>query len=87
MKKLKSVYQRMYDDKGLFFLGYGVLYITEMKRVKNLLDVPELRIKSKYLAENWHNLCGQYGLLPKSDKIGKFKIIIVVRGQFNILVM
>jgi len=68
MKKLKSVYQRMYDDKGLFFLGYGVLYITEMKRVKNLLDVPELRIKSKYLAENWHNLCGQYGLLPKSDK-------------------
>jgi len=67
MKKLKSVYQRMYKDKKLFFLGYGVLYITEMRRVKNLTEIPELRIKSKELSETWFKLFKKYNLLPKKD--------------------
>ena len=67
MKKLKSVYQRMYKDKKLFFLGYGVLYITEMRRVKNLTEIPELRIKSQELAETWFKLFKKYNLLPRKD--------------------
>jgi len=68
MKKSKSVYQRMYNDKKLFFLGYGVLYITEMGRVKDLLRVPRLRIKSKHLAETWYKLFKKYNLLSKKNK-------------------
>ena len=68
MKKSKSVYQRMYNDKKLFFLGYGVLYITEMRRVKNLIEVPELRITSKGLAETWYALFKRYNLLSKKSK-------------------
>lgn len=68
MKKSKSVYQRMCDDKKLFFLGYGALYITEMRRVRNLTRTPELRIKSKELAETWYKLFERYNLLPKKSK-------------------
>jgi DNA-binding HxlR family transcriptional regulator len=68
MKKSKSVYQRMYNDKKLFFLGYGVLYITEMRRVKNLTRTTGLRIKSKGLAETWYNLFNRYNLLSKKSK-------------------
>ena len=68
MKKSKSVYQRMYHDKKLFFLGFGVLYITEMRGVRNLTRTSELRIKSKELAETWYGLFRRYNLLSKKSK-------------------
>jgi len=70
MEKTKSVYERMFEDKKLFFLGFGVLYITEMRRVKNLVRCPELRITSKSLAETWYTLFKHYQLIsPKSKGI------------------
>ena len=68
MKKIKSVYDRMYNNRKLFFLGFGVLYITEMRRVKNLSRTSELRIKSKGLAEVWYELFKKYGLISKNNK-------------------
>jgi len=68
MKKSKSVYQRMYNDKKLFFLGYGALYITEMRRVRNLTRTSELRIKSKELSETWYKLFKRYNLISKKNK-------------------
>lgn len=58
----------MYNDKKLFFLGYGVLYITEMRRVRNLTRTSELRLKSKELTEIWYKLFKKYNLLPKKNK-------------------
>lgn len=57
-----SVYDRMYNDERLFWLGYGALYITEMRRVKGAGGT-ELRVKSKGLAEGWYSLCKKYNLL------------------------
>ena len=68
MKKTKSVYDRMYDNKKLFFLGFGVLYITEMRRVNNLSRTSELRIKSKQLAETWYKLFKKHSILSKKSK-------------------
>ncbi len=57
-----SVYNRMFENQELFWLGYGVLYITEMRKV-SMERNPELRIKSKELAEIWFELCKRYKVL------------------------
>jgi predicted transcriptional regulator len=68
MKKTKSVYKRMFNNRKLFLLGFGVLYITEMRRVKNLSRTSELRIKSKGLAEVWYKLFKKHDLISKNNK-------------------
>ncbi|MBI4452338.1 hypothetical protein HY637_02835 [Candidatus Woesearchaeota archaeon] len=68
MKKIKSIYDRMYNNRKLFFLGFGVLYITEMRRVKNLSRTSELRIKSKGLAEIWYRLFKKHNILSQKSK-------------------
>jgi len=68
MKKTKSVYKRMFSNRKLFLLGFGVLYITEMGKIKNLKDSSELRIKSRGLAETWYKLFKRYKFISEKNK-------------------
>src|SRR3989338_10074187 len=68
MKKTKSVYKRMFSNRKLFLLCFGVLYITEMGKIKNLKDSSELRIKSRGLAETWYKLFKRYKFISEKNK-------------------
>ena len=61
-----SVYDRMYNDEKLFWLGFGALYVTEMRRVNGIRS-SELRIKSKGIAEKWFGLFKRYDLLSRKS--------------------
>ena len=58
----------MFNNERIFWLGFGILYITEMRRVYNKNRTSELKIKSKELAQIWYSLCKKYKLLSKKNK-------------------